>query len=236
MQFDCIVVGSGNAGSCAALSAVDSGCRNVLLIDRCPPEWVGGNGFFTAGAYRTVHGGLSDLLPIVKNVTTDMASKIDMEPYTHAGFTEDIMRLGDRRSDPALVKSLVDQSREAIAWLADRVNMPFILSFHRQAYEVDGRQKFWGGMVLAVEDGGKGMIAAHHHALTKAGVTVWFNTDALELAKTDDAISHLVVMKDGHRMTLETTSVILAAGGFESSAKMRQKHLGPGWENAKVST
>ena len=26
-QFDCVVVGSGHAGSCAALAAIDAGCR-----------------------------------------------------------------------------------------------------------------------------------------------------------------------------------------------------------------
>lgn len=213
---------------------MDSGCTRVLLIDRCPEEWVGGNGFFTAGAYRTVHSGLHDLLPVVRNVPVEKSSKIDIEPYTKAQFTNDVMRLGNGQSNGPLVKALVDNSREAIAWLASRVNIPFVLSFHRQAYKVDGRYKFWGGLALAVEDGGKGVIAAHQRALKDAGVQVWFSTEAVELIKTDGAISHLVVLKNGIRQTLETPAVILAAGGFESSPEMRAKHLGTGWENAKV--
>lgn len=44
--YDCIVVGSGHAGSCAALSAVEHGCRpgRVLIVEKAPEEWVGGNG------------------------------------------------------------------------------------------------------------------------------------------------------------------------------------------------
>ena len=166
-EFDCVVVGSGHAGSCAALAASDAGLRRVLIVDKCPEGWAGGNGYFTAGAHRTVHSGLHDLLPIVQNVKPDTAAKIDMGAYTAEQFTSDIMRLGGSRSDPALVKAVVDGSRSAIDWLARRVNMPFTLSFNRQAYLVNGRQKFWGGMVLSTEDGGKGVIRAHQLALER---------------------------------------------------------------------
>ena len=234
LKFGVIVVGSGNAGSSAALSAIDNGCKRVLLIDKCPPEWVGGNSYFTAGAYRTVHHGLTDILNIVPNVDPELATTTDMEPYTHEQFTEDIMRLSGRRSDPALVEALVSGSHDTILWLSTRVKIPFVLSFHRQAYLVDGRQKFWGGMVLAVEGGGKGLIAAHHRALTEAGVEVWFDTEAIDLVLSDGGVSGLKVKKGGRVLNLEATSVILASGGFESSREMRFKHLGAEWVNATV--
>jgi len=233
-KFDVIVVGSGNAGSSAALSAVDNGCKRVLLIDKCPPEWVGGNGYFTAGAYRTVHHGLEDILNIVPNVDPELAATIDMVPYTHKQFTEDIMRLSDGRSDPALVEALVGGSHDTILWLSNRIKIPFILSFHRQAYLVNGRQKFWGGMVLAVEGGGKGLIAAHHRALVESRVEVWFDAEAIELALSGGGVSGLKVEKGGEVLNLEAASVILASGGFESSREMRFEHLGPEWTNARV--
>lgn len=233
-KFDVIVVGSGNAGSSAALSAIDGGCKHVLLIDKCPPEWVGGNGYFTAGAYRTVHNGLTDILDIVPNVDPELAAAIDMEPYTHEQFTKDIMRLSDERSEPSLVKVLVDDSHDTILWLSKRVKIPFILSFHRQAYLVDGRHKFWGGIVLAVEGGGKGLVAAHHRALKESGVEIWFNTEAIELMLSSGRVSGLKVKKSDETLTLEATSVILASGGFESSREMRCKYLGSEWGDARV--
>ena len=67
VDWDVLVVGSGHAGSCAALAAVEAGVpgSRVLIVDKCPAEWAGGNGYFTAGAHRTAHGGLQDLLPLV---------------------------------------------------------------------------------------------------------------------------------------------------------------------------
>ncbi|KAI0326888.1 FAD/NAD-P-binding domain-containing protein [Cubamyces sp. BRFM 1775] len=234
LAFDCIVVGSGHAGSCAALSARDAGCERVLVVDKCPPEWVGGNGFFTAGAHRTVHSGVQDLLPIVQNVTPEAAKTIDMDPYTAEDFTGDIMRLGQGQSDPSVVKAVVDGSRDAVQWLAERVKVPFIFSFHRQAYLVNGRQVFWGGLVLSVEDGGKGLIAAHQAALGAAGVETWFNTAATELLVDGDSVVGLVVDGEGTPVRLRAPAVILACGGFEANKNLRGRYLGSDWERAKV--
>ena len=233
-EFNVIVVGSGNAGSSAALSAIDNGCKNVLLIDKCPPEWVCGNSYFTAGAYRIVHGGLADILNIVPDVGPELAATIDMEPYTHEQFTKDIMRLSGERSDPAMVKALVGCSYDTVLWLSQRVKIPFVLSFHRQAYLIRGRQRFWGGMVLAVEGGGKGIIAAYRRALKESGVEVWFNAEAMDLVFSEGRVSGLKVKKGDELLNLEATSVILASGGFESSREMRFRHLGPEWVNARV--
>ncbi|KAI0789653.1 FAD/NAD-P-binding domain-containing protein [Abortiporus biennis] len=239
LSFDCIVVGSGNAGSCAALSASDSGCKRVLIIDKCPPEWVGGNGYFTAGAHRTVHQGLQDLLPIVTNVTPELASNIDLEPYTKDDFTKDLIRLQVEngvhpKSDMHLVEALVDNSRDAIQWLADRVKMPFTFAFNRQAYLIEGRQVFWGGMALSVADGGKGVIHAHQKALAEAGIQVWFNTEAIQLLMENGAISGVLARRNGNDIRLSAPAVILACGGFEASPDLRSKWLGDEWAHAKV--
>lgn len=265
--FSCVVVGSGHAGSSAAYAAATAGCPRVLIIDKCPPDWVGGNGFFTAGAHRTVHGGLPDLLALVRNVLPEAASKIDVESYTEEAFTDDIMRLGGGRSDAGMVRAVVEGSRAAIGWLAEKIGVRFVLSFNRQAYEVNGRQKFcayadaaslrgaysWcrgdycplplapdaeltrqGGMVLSAEGGGKGLIAAHRRALEEVGIVTWFNTRAVRLIAREGAIEGVEVERDGQRVRIDTKAVILACGGFESSASLRMKHLGPEWENAKV--
>ncbi|EMD31392.1 hypothetical protein CERSUDRAFT_119783 [Gelatoporia subvermispora B] len=232
--FDCIVVGSGNAGSCAAHSAVESGCTRVLIVEKGPKEWVGGNGFFTAGAHRTVHGGLADLLPLVQNAPSDAAATIDMEPYTAEQFAGDIMRLGDGRSDPGLVQAVVDRSRDAVQWLADRVGVPFTFSFNRQAYLVNGRQKFWGGMVLSVEDGGKGLIAAHQRALEREGAETWFDTPAVSLIYDGESVKGVEVLRGGQPVRIYAPAVVLACGGYEASPKLREQNLGTDWVRAKV--
>ncbi|KAI6044836.1 hypothetical protein EDC04DRAFT_2640017 [Pisolithus marmoratus] len=233
-NFDCIVVGGGHAGASAALAAAESGCINVLIVEKAPDEWMGGNGYFTAGAFRTVHGGLADLLPIVRNITLEQAQEIDVEPYSLDDFVGDIMRLGDNKPDAVLVETMVRHSRDAVEWLARVVNVPFMLSFHRQAYAVGGRQKFWGGVALSVEDGGKGLIKADMEALKKTGVDIWFKTPALRLINESGEVTGVIVYKDGQEVSLKASSIILACGGYEASVELRMKHLGSDWERARV--
>ncbi|KAF8158303.1 hypothetical protein B0H34DRAFT_846228 [Crassisporium funariophilum] len=238
--YDCIVVGSGHAGSCAAIAAVDAGCTKVLMIDKCPEEWAGGNGYFTAGAHRTVHSGLPDLLSLIHTpLPASQISLIDVPAYTPADFTADIQRLGSGRADPAMVQAVVGNSRAAVGWLKERVGVRFRLSFERQAYEVGGRMRFWGGMALGVEGGGKGLVEAHRRKLAEVGVEVWFEARAVEVVMVkgeggEEEVGGVVVERNGERMRVEARSVVLAAGGFEASAEMRRKYLGEGWERARV--
>ncbi|KAF1809228.1 FAD/NAD(P)-binding domain-containing protein [Eremomyces bilateralis CBS 781.70] len=235
-DVDVLVIGGGNAGFCSAISAAESGAKRVLLIDACPENWAGGNSYFTAGAFRTVYHGLQDLLPIVNNVDEATAKKIDMQPYTTADFNADIDRICNGRSDPKLANLLINESNDAVKWLAKN-GVRFQLSFNRQAYEVDGRFKFWGGMSLKTQDGGKGLIQDHLRAARALGIKVLFSTPAkrLVLDHKTGAVRFVVVQaSNGLEREISTGSVILAAGGFEANPRMRAQYLGPNWDIAKV--
>lgn len=235
---DVLVIGGGNAGFCSAISAAESGAQRVLLIDSCPEDWAGGNSYFTAGAFRTVHDGLQDLLPLVNNVDEATADKIDMDLYTVGDFSKDIERVCKGRSDPHLASVLVHQSNETIRWLAKN-GVRFQLSFNRQAYEVGGRIKFWGGMSLKTEEGGKGLIEDHRRAAAALGVRVAFSTTAKHILmdpSTGSVHGVIVVGPDdsGGEHEIGAKSVILAAGGFEANPRLRAQYLGPNWDMAKV--
>ncbi|KAL4986967.1 hypothetical protein BDW68DRAFT_115549 [Aspergillus falconensis] len=246
-EVDVLVVGSGNAGLCSAISAAESGADRVLLIDSCPKHWAGGNSYFTAGAFRTVHDGLPDILPLVNNVEQEKAPRIDVEPYTVAHFSDDIARICVGRSDPGLSRTLVRDSNGAVKWLAEH-GVRFQLSFNRQAYEIDGRFKFWGGMCLKTQDGGKGLIEDERRAAEKLGVEILFDTAAkrLTLDSSTGAIRSVIVQDTSTSTSgsnsgpgrgereIFTKSVILAAGGFEANPRMRAQFLGPGWDFAHV--
>lgn len=233
---DVIVVGSGNAGFSAAASAKENGASSVVVLEKAPLSWAGGNSTFTAGAYRTAFCGLQDVLPLVNNVTPEMASKIDMEPYTEDDFMADLTRICSNRSDPFLAHALVYESNETTKWLA-RNGIQFQLSFNRQAYEINGRQKFWGGMVLKVEDGGKGLTKQHQANCARLGVDVRYDSPVVGLIL--DRIGGItgvnVRRSDGSTYDIFATGgVVLCAGGFEANPQMRAQHLGPNWDLAYV--
>lgn len=230
-----LVIGGGNAGFCAAVAAAQAGAKEVVLIDKCPEDWAGGNSYFTAGAMRAVHDGLKDLLPIVNNVDSTTAELIDLEPYTSQNFVDDLSRICSGRSDPELSKILIEDSNSAIKWLASN-GIRYQLSFNRQAYKVDGRYKFWGGMALKTEDGGKGLIEDHRRAAKRHGISVYYSTAVTALCKDfiSGAITSVSIDHHGHVANINAKAIVLAAGGFESSPRMRAQYLGPNWDLAYV--
>lgn len=251
---DILVIGSGNAGFSAALSAAQTNpAADIVLIDKCPSTWAGGNSYFTAGAFRTVHNGLPDLLPLVNNLDSpEKANRIDMPIYSEANFTHDLNRMTNGRTDPALANILVQDSRSAIAWLAQN-GVRFQLSFNRQAYEVDNRIKFWGGLALKTEDGGKGLVEDHIRAAKKNGVKIFFDMAVTKLLTDSSSGTDAVIGVEVHhransstsasnppprtqdaKFTIRAKAVILAAGGFEANPQLRAQYLGPGWDAARV--
>ncbi|KAH8586185.1 FAD binding domain-containing protein [Bisporella sp. PMI_857] len=232
---DVVVVGGGNAGFSAAISAAQSGAGRVLLIEKCPEDWAGGNTFFTAGAMRTVHLGLKDLLPLVNNVDAATATLVDLDPYSREDFLSDMARITHGRYDPELGRTLVEESNDAVKWLAKN-GVRFQLSFNRQAYKVDGRFKFWGGLCLKTEGGGRGLIQDHHNAARRHGVTVLYQTAAekINLDSGTGAFTSLLADRKGSKIKIDAKALILTAGGFESNPRMRAQYLGPGWDLAYV--
>jgi succinate dehydrogenase/fumarate reductase flavoprotein subunit len=126
-DYDIIVVGTGNAGFSAALSAHDSSpLARILLIDKAPPEWAGGNTYFTAGAFRTVFDSKEDVLELVGGTMEE----VDITAYGEGDFCEDWMRVTGQRADGELVRTVVGESWGTVKWLRSK-GIKFQLSFNR---------------------------------------------------------------------------------------------------------
>jgi tricarballylate dehydrogenase len=230
---DVVVVGGGNAGLSAAISAAEAGAR-VTLIEKASPDWAGGNSYFTAGAFRTTFGGLADLQPLVTGLRADQAALTDLPPYTASDFLADFARITHGRADPELTKLIVGGARSAVDWLA-RHKVAFELMYHRQAYQVDGRFRFWGGLAVGSVGGGKGLIEAELAAARAAGVEVRFATAARQLSRArDGAVTGITAAAPDGIAELPARAVILCCGGFEANPQLRAAYLGPGWDLAVV--
>lgn len=235
-DWDIIIVGTGAAALSSALSAATSttSAPRILLIDKAPSDWAGGNGYFTAAAYRTVHNGLTDLLPLVSNVPQNLKDKIDIDPYPEEAFLGDLERVTGGRSDPVLGKVVVRESLETVRWLKEVGGLEWWMSFKRQAYEVDGRWRFWGGLCLTLEDGGKTLIRRLLEKVKEVGCEILYETAAKKvLVDAEGGVAGLEVQgNDGRAVEIKAKAVILCAGGFEANAKLRGEWMGKGWELA----
>jgi len=230
-QTDVLIVGGGNAALCAALAAREQGAR-VLVLERAPAEERGGNSRFTAGAMRFAFRGADDVLELIPDLSDDERRRYDFGTYDADEFYDDMLRVTNHRTDPELADALVSQSFDALRWMR-RHGVRFVPN-GRQAFEVDGRMRFWGGIVVDTSGGGPGLIDALYSAAERAGVDVWYEARALELLADDHGVHGVRLKRSGRTTEVRSSAVVLAAGGFEANAEMRTRYLGPGWDVAKV--
>lgn len=226
MDADVIVVGAGNAGMSAAFAAREQGA-SVLVLEKAPRAWSGGNSAFTAGAMRLAHGGLDDVRDFVE--ADERFDATELPAYSPEAFLADMRRVTLGRGDEAMARVLVEDSADAVRWLA-RQGVRFRLMYERQAYEAAGAWTFWGGLAVGVVDGGRGLVDQQRAAAERLGIEVRHGL-AVEALVEDGVLARL---PDWTVTTLRARSVVLAAGGFESNPRMRAGYLGPNWDVAKV--
>jgi 3-oxosteroid 1-dehydrogenase len=85
--------------------------------------------------------------------------------------------------------------------------------------------KMMGKQALGI---GNALVSNLMHAARKYHVPLWLNTPCRRLLIENDKVAGIEVLKDGKTLSLRSNAVILAAGGFERNAAMRQKYQGVG--------
>ena len=232
-HYDVIVVGAGNAALSAALAAKEV-CGPVLVVEKAPEFFRGGNTYFTGGIIRFAFDGIEDIKALIPDMSPTEEGSIDVGSYTQDQFYDDMMRVTQGRSDPDLAQILVSQSHPTMKWLQEK-GVRFVLSYGRQAFKDGDKYRFWGGLVVEAVGAGKGLSDQQFEAAQRAGVDVRYSTQGIQLLQDDKGrVNGLRVQGPDGFEDIYAHSVVLAAGGFEANAEMRCRYLGPGWELVKV--
>jgi tricarballylate dehydrogenase len=229
---DVLIVGAGNAALCAAISAHEYGAR-VLMLEAAPFEERGGNSHFTGGAFRFAFNGVDDLVSVLPSLANEDLANVDFGTYTQAQYFDDLFALTEYRTDPELADILVRGSLDTAKWVA-RQGVKLQPGLGRQAYKVDGKFKFWGGLALHIWGGGPEMLNALYANAERRGIPIVYETPAVALIREGGRVTGVVAEHGGAPVEIKAGAVVLACGSFESNPEMRARYLGPGWELAKV--
>ncbi|MCL2399072.1 MAG: flavocytochrome c [Defluviitaleaceae bacterium] len=196
LRADIVVIGAGGAGMTAALAAYQAGAENVVVLEQMP--MVGGNTLLATGGMNAAGTSFQD----PDSDTPDL-------------MFEDTMRGGGNLNIPELVRIMADESADAVYWLNDlgaglyRVGRGGGASAARFHGPADG---------TAV---GPAVVRTLHNSLLNAGIPIMLNTTATELlVDSTGAIAGVVVERAGETLTIETTAIILASGGFGANSEM----------------
>src|SRR5436309_6530011 len=207
LDADVIVVGAGNAAFCAALAAQEQGA-SVIMLEVAPEEEAGGNTRFTAGSVRVVYNGLDDIRTLVPDLTDQEIATTDFGTYTQDQFFDDMARVTQNRADPDLVELLVTRSFDTLKWMTTK-GIRLIPIYGRQAFKIDGRFKFWGGLTVEAVGGGPGLVNMLTEAATKRGIELRYQTRALDLLYNGSRVEGVRIRSNEQVSEVRGRSVVL---------------------------
>lgn len=224
-----IIAGTGNAALCAALSALENGA-DVLMLEKADETMAGGNTKYTAGAMRFAYESGEDLAPLISDPNDPRLPETDFGRYTKSKFKKDLLGFNDGRPLSVEQNALVSESYETLLWLASH-DVKFEPIYSRQSFEKDGRYVFWGGLTLSAENEGVGLFEQERDAVVRLGGKIRYNSAVTDLVTEGGKVTGV---QTSAGETIAANAVILASGGFEANPDLRQRHIGPAWDQAKV--
>lgn len=227
-----IVIGSGNAALCAAISALDNGAK-VLIVEKGDEKEWGGNSRYTAGAMRFAFDSEEDLKPLIRDLNDERLPNTVFGSYPKEKFLADLKHFNEGEPVTELQEFLVEESLPALQWLASH-NVKFDPSYARQSFLKDGKHVFWGGLALDVEGEGDGLVQAELNEYLRLGGEIMYDCSAEEIIQENGKITGVRCISQGKEITISCDAVVLGCGGFEANKELRIKYLGEKWGDAKV--
>ncbi|MFJ5989272.1 FAD-dependent oxidoreductase [Lentzea sp. NPDC092896] len=214
---DIVVIGAGSAGLLSAISSLQAGARSVVVLESAPEYLAGGNSSLTKNL-RFIHNGRA-MADFLSGRQDSVPSSDRFDPYSGSDFLRDWLRLSDPSFDRSLIRSIIERSEKTIVWMHS--------IGHRWKYE---RTILPGAINLHLDGGGQGLQRRNLMAFFSLGGRIYFNATIEHFAFDS---GHWVVT-DSVGRTWKAWSLVLAAGGFEASTRLRVKHLGEKWRSVPL--
>ncbi len=202
---DIVVVGGGNAGLCAAITAAEAGAK-VLLLEGAPKSYRGGNSRHTRN-FRCMHEGPLSVLE---------------DSYGEGEYLEDLLKVTAGKTDEELARLVIRSSEECLPWM-ERQGVHFQPSLSGTLSLGRTNAFFLGG--------GKALMNAYYRTAEGLGVDVNYDAHVTHLALDGDRIAQLEYTCNGERRELSPKAVIVAAGGFQANIDWLVRAWGPAAEN-----
>lgn len=200
MAVDVCVIGAGGAGMTAAIEAKAAGL-NVVILEKM--SMAGGNTVKATGGMNAAETPLQKSLGISDTVDS---------------FVEDTMKGGNYVNNETLVRTMAQNSADAVAWL-ESIGAPL------------SKLTFSGGATFkrmhAPEGGaaiGNYIVNTFLNNIESNGIKIIYNTKATEILMEDGKVSGVMAKGKEKNYKIACEAVILATGGFGANEAMVEEY------------
>jgi len=205
LRPDVLVLGGGNAGLCAAISAREAGAC-VLLLESAPRWLRGGNSRHTRNL-RCRHDAPEDVLT---------------GSYVEDEYLDDLMRVTGGKTDAGLARLVIADSGSCRAWM--RAHGARFQPALGGTLQLSRTNAFFLG-------GGRALLNAYYRAAERIGVQVLYDAEARGLEIRDGAFVAAEVAHEGRTWRVQAKALVAASGGFEANLEWLREAWGPAADN-----
>ncbi len=227
---DIIVIGGGSAAHEAAVAAREAGAERVVMLEKAPKEEFGGNARYSHTGFRFAYDGAREIREFLPDLDQKTFDAFVMPAYTRENFLADLTRVTEKRIDPVLANFLVDNSNAGIHWMKEKG----IRFEHEKSVVVNGRNYFEPGAVILPIGGGLGQLLKWRAIADSLGIEIRYEAKVCAILGSEHAVEGVRVLTPDGEYDLHARAVICCSGGFQASAEMRAKFLGPGADFMRV--
>ncbi len=203
--FDVLIIGGGNAGLCAAISARRAGAR-VLVLESATKDFRGGNSRHTRDI-RYMHRA---------------PTRYVTDAYGEEEFWQDLLGVTGGATNERLARLVIRESETLGDWMPAngvRWQKPLRGTLHLTRSN------------LFMLGGGKAMMNAYYDTAAKLGVEIHYETEVQELNLGDGKFVSAVAVRDGAASAIEAKTLVVASGGFEANIPWLKEYWGEAAEN-----
>jgi len=201
--FDVLVIGGGNAGLCAAITARRAGAR-VLVLESATKDFRGGNSRHTRDI-RYMH---------------EAATNYVTGRYSKEEFWEDLRQVTGGETNELLARLTIQASEDLGDWMPAngvRWQKPLRGTLHLAKSN------------LFMLGGGKAMMNAYYETASRLGVEIAYETEVSELKMCDGGF--LSACCNGGRREIQAKALVVASGGFEANIPWLKEYWGDAADN-----
>jgi tricarballylate dehydrogenase len=200
-----LVIGGGNAGLCAAISARQGGA-SVLVLEAAPKFYRGGNTRHTRNM-RCAH---------------DAATTTLSGPYYEDEFWNDLNLVTGGHTNPTLAKMMIHESKEVLVWI-EKQGVRFQPSLGGTLSLGRTNSFFLGG--------GRAMLNALYKTAEGLGVDVAYDSEVTDLDIVDGRFASATVTRGAVVEQVEAAALVVSAGGFEANIDWLKQYWGEAAQN-----